>query len=262
MPHTASCTIGELKQRIGKVRVTEDGLVWAVDLVLMVKGYRGKTGRSNAALELCRIPDNIFSKQNFITRSMPGKGNGRTKLVSINHALELIMVLPGDMGKRFRVHACDILKRHLSGDPTLTLETARNARIGIVAATTVFIEEAAASVRSKREGEPVQLGYVYGTQSDAFPGLVKIGRTYNLNARLVALNIGCAPKPHGYVAIAPTYDAVRDEKMTHAYFATVREEGEFFRVTAEELRCFLEHHVVLNMGLTDYALSDITLHSS
>lgn len=116
-----------LKTRILNVRKTDDQLVWAVDLIMEIKGYQGENARRHAARELREIPDDLFSKKNIIVRSMPGKGNANTPLVSFNHSLELVMVLPGKMAKGFRVKACDLLKRYLAGDATLIAEIHANA---------------------------------------------------------------------------------------------------------------------------------------
>ena len=107
------------------VRVTDDipPLVWAVDLVLAVKGGT----RSNAARDLNDIPDELFSTQKLIRKSMPGKGNSNAILVTFDHALELVMVLPGQVAKQFRVKACDILKRYMAGDASLVKEIEANA---------------------------------------------------------------------------------------------------------------------------------------
>ena len=81
--------------------------------------------------------------------------------------------------------------------------------------------------------------------SDAFPGLIKIGRTDDLNARLKALNTSCAPSPHHYVAVSQTFDNVRDEKMAHAFFESCRKEGEFFEVTVEEVQRLFHNIITL-----------------
>ena len=146
------------------------------------------------------------------------------------------------MVKCCRTKIADTMARHLKGNPTLAAETAHNASISLMAACEVFLSDALVLAKRKREAEPA-LGYVYGTASEAFPGLIKIGRTGNLDSRLCSLNTSCAPLPHRLVAVAPTRNPVRDERVAHAYFADQREEGEFFRVTVEELQAFFDMHV-------------------
>ena len=63
----------------------------------------------------------------FIERNTGGRGNGRTKLVTFDDALELIMVLPGKMAKEMRTKFADIIKRYLAGDKTLVEEIKANA---------------------------------------------------------------------------------------------------------------------------------------
>ena len=85
-----------------------------------------------------------------------------------------------------------------------------------------------------------QLAYIYCTASDAFPDLVKIGRSKIPEARMVGLNTGCAPKPHVLLAQVATLDASRDEKQIHAHFASAREKGEFFRLSLDDVKRYFE----------------------
>ena len=84
--------------RDASVRVTEDGLLYAVDLVMVMTGK----DRNNSGRDLRDLPDETFPSTNFVDRKLPGKGYGHTKLVSFEHALELIMVLPGKVAKETR----------------------------------------------------------------------------------------------------------------------------------------------------------------
>ena len=173
------------------------------------------------------------------TFKFPGKGQREMPCTSLEGAIKLLMLLPGETVKCCRTKIAETMIRHLKGDPTLAIDTAHNASIGLTAACEAFLSDAFVLATRKREAEP-ELGYVYGTASEAFPGLIKIGRTGNLDARLCSLNTSCAPLPHRLVAVAPTRNPVRDERVTHAYFADQREEGEFFRVTVEELQAFFD----------------------
>ena len=225
----------------GDVRMTDiDGVqyLWAVDLAMAVTGKN----RKDAGEMLGDLKAHLFDKGRFVVKRLPGNGKWGVRLVTIKDALELVMMLPGSVARSVRSGLCQILTRHLSGDPTLAAETANNARIGAVAACEAFLGQAMASAKRMREADP-ELGYVYGTVSDAFPGLVKIGHTGNLNARLISMNTSCAPLPHRFVAVAPTYHPARDERTAHAYFADQREEGEFFRVTVEELQTFMDRYI-------------------
>jgi hypothetical protein len=69
---------------------------------------------------------------------------------------------------------------------------------------------------------------------------VKIGKTKHLKSRLSGINVGCRLNPHKYVAVAPTLHRHRDEQRAHEFFASVRGEGEFFRLTDDEVREYFQ----------------------
>ncbi len=94
-----------------------------------------------------------------------------------------------------------------------------------------------------REQEMPQTNYIYATKSSAFPGLLKIGKTADVSRRVSQLNTGCAPAPHKVVAVAPTFDNDRDERMAHAFFAESRREGEFFEVSEDAVQSFFNAHI-------------------
>ena len=111
-----------IKGRDSSVRVF-DGMLYAVDLVVVMTGLN----RNESGCTLRRLTDKQFSSINLIEKNTGGSGNSRTKLVSFQHALELIMVLPGDEAKRTRVQFADILKRYMAGDKSLIAEIDANA---------------------------------------------------------------------------------------------------------------------------------------
>ena len=74
-------------------------------------------------------------------------------------------------------------------------------------------------------------------------------KSSDVAARLSSLNTGCAPAPHFIVAMAPTYDSTRDEALAHSFFSTARREGEFFQVTAEEVKAFFANHIMTQYQL-------------
>ncbi len=106
-----------------------------------------------------------------------------------------------------------------------------------------------ATVKASQFKEMPQVSYVYGTKSEAFPNLIKIGRTSNVSARLTSLNTGCAPAPHCIVAVSPTLDAPRDEAWAHVFFSSSRREGEFFEVTVEEVKAFFMNSIMVKYQL-------------
>lgn len=107
------------------VRITEDNLLWAVDLTMVVTGKN----RDEAGGALRRLTDDIFESSKMLETHLAANGGKKTKLVTFDHALELVMVLPGKMAKEFRVKACDILKRYFAGDKSLVREIEANAAL-------------------------------------------------------------------------------------------------------------------------------------
>jgi hypothetical protein len=81
--------------RDATVRITDDSLLFAVNLVMVVTGK----SRYDAGRVIRGLNDEIFQSTKFGNRSMPGKGMGRTKLLKFEEALELIMVLPGKISR-------------------------------------------------------------------------------------------------------------------------------------------------------------------
>lgn len=105
------------------VRFTDDGMLFAVDLVMAITGKN----RDEAGMVIRRLTDEIFTSSKLIERNTGGRGNARTKLVTFNDALELIMVLPGKMAKETRTKFAEIIKRYLAGDSSLVKELVDNA---------------------------------------------------------------------------------------------------------------------------------------
>jgi hypothetical protein len=66
------------------VRVTEDGMIYAVDLTMVITGK----SRDQAGLALRNLSEETFQSIKFIDRNTGGRGNGRTKLVTFDDALE------------------------------------------------------------------------------------------------------------------------------------------------------------------------------
>jgi hypothetical protein len=68
-----------------------------------------------------------YQAKKMLERSLPGRGNGRTKLVSFKDGIELIMVLPGKIAKETRAQFAGIIQRYLAGDHSLIAEIQSNA---------------------------------------------------------------------------------------------------------------------------------------
>ena len=224
------------------MRITHDNYIYAVDLVMVVTALE----RNPAGLSLRRIlAKNLISVQ-MIHRNTGGKGNGNTQLLTPHDAIQLIMVLPGEMARTIRLQMVSILQRYCDGDQSLCEEVEENRRMGKRKSYEMFannvIQNAQAKVARKAHEIP-EMTFVYATKSPAFPGLIKIGKTIDIPKRLSSLNTSCAPAPHVIVAVAPSFDNHRDEQTTHAFFASARREGEFFELEDEVVKDYFATHI-------------------
>jgi len=107
----------------GHVTVTEDGMLYAVELVMVVNG----SNRVVANHTLSRVKEEHFSLSKLSIKKMPVKGNGHCKLVTFENAIDLLMALPGEGAKEYRSKFADVIKRFLAGDKTLVEEINANA---------------------------------------------------------------------------------------------------------------------------------------
>jgi hypothetical protein len=132
----------------------------------------------------------------------------------------------------------DIIQRYLDGDTTLCKEIQENKEIGKAKSYSNFMDEALSDAKKKMEKaleEIPKTAYIYATYSDAFPGLVKIGRSRNVKARISSGNTFSAPAPQCVICMAATFNAERDEKAAHEFFRQFRREGEFFEISHQEV---------------------------
>jgi hypothetical protein len=84
---------------------------------------------------------------------------------------------------------------------------------------------------------------IYVLSNEAMPGLVKIGRTCGLEARMGALNNNTAvPMPFVCTYAATVHDAIYVERQIHTIFAAFRISGrrEFFRVNPASVIAAIE----------------------
>ncbi len=112
-----------VKDRDATVRITDDNLIYAVDLVMVVTGKDA----NQAGEVLRRLPDEIFQTSKLLDRQLSKRGGPKTKLISFKHAIELIMVLPGKIAKETRAQFADVIHRYMAGDPSLADEIEANA---------------------------------------------------------------------------------------------------------------------------------------
>ena len=85
-----------------RVRFTEDGLLYAIDLAMIIT----EKSRRDAEKELQHFATLMYE------RNITGKG--KTKLISFNDANELITGLPSKLTKTARVKFAKLIKRSLS----------------------------------------------------------------------------------------------------------------------------------------------------
>jgi len=220
------------------IRVTACGLANVVDTVMAVTG---KKDPNLAAQTIRNIRKDVFCPSRFEIRDTGGSGGYATKLLPLEDLIEFIMVLPGNAAKRARLHFAEIITRYLRGDASMCQEIAHNRQIGIARSCERALNRALLEGQAQQQAP--EIGFVYATESEAFPGLIKIGRSMNVHARISSLNSGCAPAPHRLVAQAPTLHPARDEGMAHLFFADRRVEGEFFRVGAGEVLDYFANHI-------------------
>jgi len=109
--------------RGSSVRVTDDGLLYAVDLVMVITGK----DRDQAGHVIRDINDKTFSPGIFNERNTGGSGNSKTKLINFRDAIQLVMILPGKIAKETRAQFADIINRYIGGDQTLITEINANA---------------------------------------------------------------------------------------------------------------------------------------
>lgn len=137
--------------RDATVRVTPDGMIYAVDLVMVMTGL----ARDQSGLVIRRLSEEKFSSIKMIEKNTGGSGNSRTKLVSFEHAIELIMVLPGQTAKETRVQFANILRRYMAGDVSMHAEIQANAEssspIAQMARESLGIDEQLTGFKRRRE---------------------------------------------------------------------------------------------------------------
>jgi hypothetical protein len=109
--------------RASDVEVTADGLIYAVKLVMVMTAKDG----DHAGQALRNISHSLFDSRKFSERQMSTHGGAPTKLLSLQDAIELVMVLPGKVAKGVRTKFANIIRRYLAGDKTLVGEIKANA---------------------------------------------------------------------------------------------------------------------------------------
>jgi len=90
-----------IQNRESNVKVSPDGLIHAVDLVMVMTGKN----RNHSNETLRTMNPSLFNQEKYVIQD-------RRKLVSFQHAIELVMVLPGRVAKETRTHFANIIRRY------------------------------------------------------------------------------------------------------------------------------------------------------
>ena len=183
-----------------KVSVYRNEIIDAVQITVALTGK----DRHQSCEVLRRLKPELFDQSKLILLKLAGKGNKPTKGLHFKDSIGLIMVFPGNISKRFRKHFSDILSRYLDGDLELCKEIQANNIMGKARSYSKFgrdcrrdtLQKVKEEEEAMRSTTMLMTFFIYATKTAAFPGLIKIGKTENMNTRLIGLNTGCAPVPH------------------------------------------------------------------
>ena len=206
-----------------------------------------RTKNANNASDTWRTLD--YYKKDQVCKELavfqfPGRGQLCQPVITLAGSIKLVMMLPGKQAQQYKTKFAEIISRYLEGDQKLCQEIEENRSIGKKRSYARFVHEMECMVQEDKNDEMPQVRYIYATRSPAFPGLIKIGRTANIRARLSNLNTACAPAPHSVITMAPTLDMHRDEYLAHSFFAKSRREGEFFQIGEEEVRHYFSSVII------------------
>ena len=94
------------------VRVTViDGVpyVWAVDLVMATMGK----DRNDANETLRDLKDDLFDKGRYLLKIIAGNGKWEVKILTLAHAFDLVLVLPGPTARSIRTKVGNYMVRIL-----------------------------------------------------------------------------------------------------------------------------------------------------
>jgi len=212
------------------------------DLIILICGKK-----NNEAGEVWRklsAETKLELKEYIVKHQFEGRGNSKQPVITCKGGIKLLMWLPGEKAKSMRSAAAEILIRYVEGDQSLCLEIANNKQIGENQACAALMNSAMKKRKYDETHSMPTVGWVYGTESEAFVDMVKIGRAQDLNSRLASGNTFCAPAKHVVVAAVPSFDPIRDEKAAHQHFEAQRGSGEFFKVTKEAVQLYFNLHLM------------------
>jgi hypothetical protein len=209
------------------------------DIIMCVCGKKANRAAetwANLSTEVIDVFSEYIQKYQFL-----GRGQRAQPVITFEGAIKLVMVLPGQKAKNTRGAFAKILARYCEGDMSLCEEISKNKLKGPLSVCKSMLTS---SLEVKRPCRLPVSKWLYGTQSNAFAAVIKIGRTKDLKKRLSSGNTFCAVSKHIVVAAVPTFNPIRDEKAAHEHFAKRRCVGEFFRVTKENVQSFFDQHIM------------------
>jgi hypothetical protein len=127
------------------VRVSYDGLIYAVDLIMAVTGKN-----CNDSNEVLRgLQPSVFDKEKLVVRT-------RSRLLTFDHAIELVMVLPGKKAKGIRSKFAEIIRQYLRGDKTMVKELKCNSD----SASLAYVKSPVANhIGTKRGFKEINVGH-------------------------------------------------------------------------------------------------------
>jgi hypothetical protein len=173
-----------------------------------------------------------------------GRGNKKQPVITFQGAIKLMMCLPGSNARSVRSATAHILARYCEGDKCLHNEISKNKQIGTAKACISLLTSSLKKRKHQQENSIPISGWIYGTHSNAFPKMIKIGKAKYLKQRISSGNTFCAPAKHSVVAAVPSFNPGRDEKMVHEHFTKQRCVGEFFKVSQTEVQSFFDDHIM------------------
>ena len=153
-PDSRTISFAEVvKDRKSDVKVTDDRLIYAVELVMVMSNQT----RDHAGKTIRNLSEQVFQSEKISQRQMSTHGGAPTKLLTFQHAIELVMVLPGKVAKEVRTKFADIIRRYYAGDKTLVGEIETNAAsdhpINRLARGSMQAEEKLGLTRKRRKEE-------------------------------------------------------------------------------------------------------------
>ena len=214
------------------VRVHPDGKHLCIYELLEICSGKSATARSQEWAKLKKYPE---IKKSLIEYKF--RGERYTSMITFAGALKVVMLMTGHFAASCRTSFVQLLMRYAEGDESLHAEVEANRGSGVCCGFQMIAGNMKVDSKQYQHAVP-EIRYVYATESDAFPGLIKIGKATDVRTRLTSMNTSCAPMPHRVVAICPTLDYDRDESEAHGYFGARRCEGEFFALSHSEVSSF------------------------